>query len=67
MASGTRTLDKYGEDMRTRGQDSRRIDLVNSALAGLAGNVDGDQVPTPQPIYHAQLTDKWLFTGLPGS
>merc|ERR1712166_493298 len=54
LAKGTRTLDKYGEDMRTRGQDSQRIDLVNSALAGLAGNVDADQASLAAELAAAQ-------------
>merc|ERR1740130_1896888 len=40
--------------MRTRGQDSQRIDLVNSALAGLAGSVDADQASLAAELAAAQ-------------
>jgi len=45
IAKGTRSLEKYGQDMKSRGQDRGRMDLVNSTLAGFAAQVETGEDP----------------------
>jgi len=45
ICKGTRSLESYGADMVSRGQDSHRMDIVGGALSGFAASVQSGQDP----------------------